>query len=458
MRFIKSGATTIIFKFIAMSASLGVSVLIGRTLGPDGRGTYGLIMTIIVLSTNFGLFGLAGANAYLIGGDRTRSRAIGVHSLAIGLLGAAVAVTTVLVINSTYPSALRGLTPGLLIPTLLLVPIFLWGTLFSYAFLGQGRITAFNIFESVEKLLIVLLGIVCLVIAGAGLETFMVCSAASVAVFLGLYISSYFIKSPAGPLYEFRILPSALSYGIRAYVATILTYAVLRSGIFFVNSWLGTAQAGLYATAQQLAELLVIMPGIIGTVLFSRIAGGARSALTARVVRTAAVMMLPIFAILAAARKLIIVLLFGIEFAPAADIFLIFLPGTYLLGLEVIIASEFAGCGYPWPAALAWLPVLIINVTGYALLIPRLGVAGAAISTTFSFLILFAYILLYYRQQSGQNLRRILILQREDIMILAEVARSLPFINRHFKKARTHAAQAVSDKGQAEIERTGVQV
>ena len=76
MRFIRSSSITLIFKAMAMLCGFGVSILIGRTLGPEGRGVYGLVMTIIILALNFGLFGFAGANTYLISSDKNRSRSL----------------------------------------------------------------------------------------------------------------------------------------------------------------------------------------------------------------------------------------------------------------------------------------------------------------------------------------------------------------------------------------------
>jgi O-antigen/teichoic acid export membrane protein len=455
MRFIKSSGMTLAFKLISITCGLGISILIGRVLGPDGRGVYGLALTIIVLSTNFGLFGLAGANAFLVGGDKGRSRAVGVQSLLTGFVGAAIAASAILLIDYFNPSLFTGLDKNLLIATLALIPLFLWGTLFSYAYLGQGRIAAFNLFESIDKLLILLVGVICLMIFHTDLQTLLVCIAITMAALVAVYVLLYFRQSPVGQIGDLTLLWPAICYGIRSYVATVITYAVMRSGIFFVNYYLGASEAGLFSTAQQISELLVIVPSVIGTVLFSRITRGEGSALTAKTVRTAAVVLLPVFGAMALARDLIFVTLFGPEFAASSTVFLIFLPGAYLLGLEVIMAADIAGRGYPWPAALAWIPILILNVIGYHVLIPHYGINGAALSTTFSFFVLSAFILVYYRRMTGISLRDILIIKREDIQILSRSIRSLLPERQATIDERHDDAKAVSDKGPVEITRVG---
>ncbi len=386
-----------------MACGFAVSVLASRLLGPEGRGLFGIAMTVIVLSTNFGLIGLAGANAFLVGNHRERARALGTQSLLVGLLGGGIAAASIYFVNLTWPDFLGGLDGGMLWATLALIPMSLLGTLFSYSFLGQGKIVAFNAFESGQKILYLAAGVAILFFLGLPLASYMITIALALGIITVSYVAWYFVSAPPGPIYNPGLFPAAISYGIRAYVATVTTFAVMRAGILFVSHYCGTAEAGLYSNAQQLAELLVVIPSVIGTMLFSRVAGGDKAELTARVTRTSAAIFLPVFAVMALFRTGIITLFFGAEFLPSSDVFLIFLPGTFLLGLEVIISSDIAGRGYPWPAALAWIPILALNIVGYLLLIPRYGINGAAASTSLSFVIMFVFMVWYYKKISGSG-------------------------------------------------------
>lgn len=425
MSFIRSSSATLIFKGLAMVCGFGVSVLTGRLLGPEGRGIYGLAMTVVVLSSIFGLFGFSGANAYLISGDKRRARAIGVQSLIVGAVGALLIWGIIAVLNIIFPSILAALNGGLLISVLALIPIFLWGNLFSFAFLGIDKVAAFNLFETGQRALFMGAGILVLLLWRGSLDSYIFAVAVAMAVALLFYIVWYFRSIPQGPAFHRGLLASAATYGTRSYVATILTYAVMRSGIFFVDHYQGTAAAGLFSTAQQMSELLVIIPSVIGIMLFSRVAKGGNDELTVRVMRTTVAIFLPIFIGLAVARNLIIEILYGAAFMPASDVFLVFLPGTFFLGLEVILASDIAGRGYPWPAALAWLPALALNIAGYMILTPLYGAYGAAASCTISFIAIFVFMLAYYRRLSGQKLTRLLVIQREDITAILALPMAL---------------------------------
>ena len=455
MRFIRSSSTTMIFKILSMGCGLGISILIGRLMGPGGRGLYGLAMTVIVLSVNFGLFGFAGANTYLVGGDRTHSRAVGTQSLLVGLLGGLAATLAVLAIRHAHPQVFGELRGTILWATLVIVPFFLWGTLFSYAFLGMGRIISFNLFEASQKSMLMATGMVMLLVFHLGLEVFFVVIATGIGMIAAAYIVKYFASAPPGPLYNIRLIPRAMSYGVRAYVATLTTFAVMKAGIFFVNYYKGSADAGLYSAAQQMAESLVIIPSVIGTVLFSRIAQGETKHLSAKVMRTLSFLFLPIFAALALGRNLIFTSLFGMEFLPSGQVLLLLLPGTFLLGIEVIMAADIAGRGYPWPAALAWFPILIINVTGYILLIPRYGINGAAFSTSLSFITLFVFMTWYYCRLTGHRPLELFLVHGEDLRIVISAVKTAAFAG-NFNASRIESdTKSLPHEAQTEVERVG---
>lgn len=438
---------------IAMVCGFGVSILIGRVLGPEGRGIYGLVMTIIVLSQNFGLFGFASANTFLISIDKSRSRSLGLQSLIIGAIGSLIVITAIYIINMNWPTIIGGLDSTLFWATLSLVPIFLWGSLFSCAYLGRGMIVSYIMFETGQRAIFMLLAIVVLGLLHWGINSYMILVSISISVMVLAYVALYFKSAPQGPALNLKMVPSALTYGIRSYSATVVTFAVMRSGIFFVNYFCGTAQAGMFSVAQQMAELLVIVPSVIGTVLFSRIASGDSKELTAKVTRTATAIFLPLFVFLALIRNVLVTLLFGVEFLPAAEVFLILLPGTFFLGLEVLIASDIAGRGYPWPAALAWIPILIMNVVGYSLLVPRFGINGAAFSSTVSFIAIFAFILWYYRRISGQKLRTMFIVDKNDLKKILSIPKEIIPSRLLVLRKKKNDVQTVLHKDKAEIER-----
>ena len=453
MRFIHSAGATLVFKAIAMISGLAASIIIARVLGTEGRGIYALIMSIVVMAASFGVFGLTASNTYYLAGQNRRVRAIGVHSLLAGILGALLTVLIVHAIRYTYPSILQGLNDSLLWLALAIVPLFLWGNLFSFAYLGRRKIFAFNAFETAQRVIFFSLSVILLWALSTTFEIYFTAVLVAVTILVISYITYYFIGAPEGPLFNSELLKPSFSYGIRSYVATLLTLAVMRSAVFFVNHFGGNTEAGLFAVAQQVSELLIIVPSVVGIVLFGRISDGSSDNLTPRVVRTIAFTFLPASIGLFFASDFLVVFIFGIEFLPAAGALRWLVPGSYLLGLQVLLANDIAGRGYPWPAVLFWVPTLIVNFTAYYFLIPGMGINGASISLSLSFALMFVLISVYYIRTRKVMFSELFIIKSEDIRTLLQLLKdSLGKGRRISDKEKLDAAASDHNKDKAQTQ------
>jgi O-antigen/teichoic acid export membrane protein len=455
MRFIQSSGATLIFKTMAMTCGFGASLLIARILGPQGRGLYGLIMTVLVLATVCGLFGFASANAYLISKDRSRTRAFGTISLIMGALGSALAVLVITGLSCAWPGALGDLHGRLLWATLALVPVFLWGNLFSCAYLGRGDIIDFNLFETGQRFVFALSAAVVLCALKASMTSYVMTVVIVLYLLLLIYVIRYYLTARPGRIFDMTLFKPAFSFGMRSYVATLVTYGVIRSGIFFVTYYRGTAEAGQFAVAQQLSELLVIIPGVIATILSPRIARGDAEHLTPRVMRIVAALLLPMFLAMLFAREFLIAGLFGSQFLPASDVLLILLPGAFLLGLETILAADMAGHGYPWAAALAWVPVLCLNAVGYLILIPRFGIKGAALSSSISFAAIFLLLLFYYKRMHKCRILPMFLIEYDDVRTMIFVVHEFIFRRTDTRVKANDAGEAAPLEGRAESQKVG---
>src|SRR5207253_7088014 len=62
------------------------------------------------------------------------------------------------------------------------------------------------------------------------------------------------------------------AYGLRAYIAIVLSYLVIKLDLLLVNGYLGPRQAGLYSVAATIADGIFVLPTVIGVNLFPRVA------------------------------------------------------------------------------------------------------------------------------------------------------------------------------------------
>lgn len=268
MRFVRSAGITLGLKVMSLAFALGVSIILGRVLGAEGRGVYGLVMTVIVLASSFGIFGIGSANTFFVARDKSCARQVGIQSLLVGLVGGVMTTAIVLGLSSGMPSMLQGINGVVLVMTIVLIPIYLWGNLFSRSFLGLGDVVAFNAFETMGRIVFFGAGLVTILWLNMTLDSFLTAVAVCMAVFIVVYIYRYFRLAEPGGHNPGGLISRSLAYGLRAYIAAVFTWATIRSGIFFVNHFNGPSDAGLFSVAQQLSELLIIIPSVVGTVLF----------------------------------------------------------------------------------------------------------------------------------------------------------------------------------------------
>ncbi len=456
MRFIKSAITSLIFKAIAMTAGLAVSIVIARVLGPEGRGVYALVMTIIVLSASFGVFGLTAANTFFAANNVKMSRTIGTQSIVAGLAGAVLSIAVIYLIDTVNPIIFRGLNDVTLALTFAMIPLFLWGNLFAFAYLGRGKILPFNAFETGQRVIFFIMSLLFLWYWQESFETFLLAVLVTVGFLVLIYAINYFRDVSPGPHYESGYTATSFAYGIKSYAATLLTLAVMRTGVLFTNYFGGNEAAGFFAVAQQISELVIIIPTVVGTVLFGRVSKGDSYYLTPMVLRTITVIFLPVTVLLFFVSEQLVISIFGAEFASSVAPLKLMLPGAFLLGLEVIMAKDIAGRGYPWPAVLAWIPVLIINVIGFAVLIPKYGVNGAAIAVSISFMTIFILITSYYVRLSKTSLSQLFLIKKEDVRTLFDELQTLVSGDSiSNEKGRPSENRTVSDQTKTEMQNMG---
>ena len=77
-----------------------------------------------------------------------------------------------------------------------------------------------------------------------------------------------------------------LRYGLRIYVAALVSLLVIRLDLLLVNAFLGSDEAGLYSVAAALADGMFVLPMVIGLNLLTRVARGDPDQATAEIFRS----------------------------------------------------------------------------------------------------------------------------------------------------------------------------
>jgi len=110
-------------------------------------------------------------------------------------------------------------------------------------------------------------------------------------------------------------------------------------------------------------------------------------------------------------------ILFGKEYAEATIPFVVVLLGTIGASIGKCSYPFFLFIGKPWIHTITTGVSLIVNVGMNIVLIPSMGILGAAVATLISYSLYgVLYILLLWKY--GHNLRKLLLVQKSDLSML----------------------------------------
>jgi O-antigen/teichoic acid export membrane protein len=159
-----------------------------------------------------------------------------------------------------------------------------------------------------------------------------------------------------------------------------------------------------------------MMPNVISTLLFPRTAGAQDHSgeMTCRVTRHAVFIML-ILCAAAIPAAFILAAIYGPGFSQVPILFLILLPGIFLLGIETIQVQHFAGLGLPRTIPIFWIGVMTLNLALNISLVPRFGAYGAAISSSLSYVVIFILVAAYFRARTGLGIGYAFLIRRDEL-------------------------------------------
>jgi len=215
-----------------------------------------------------------------------------------------------------------------------------------------------------------------------------------------------------------------IRYGLKFHIAVVAAIVIVRADLLLVNHFRGAAEAGVYAVAGQMANLVLMLPAVIATLLFPRTSAepDPQARLTMRVTRHTAFILL-IICLVAVPCSFLIPVIYGSAFQQSTLQLLILLPGVYFMGVESVLVQHFTGSGLPIAVPMFWVVVVICNLVLNVLLIPTYGATAAAVVSSLTYALIFLLVAIYFRVKTGNNLSNALVIERQEFRALMSLER-----------------------------------
>jgi O-antigen/teichoic acid export membrane protein len=197
-----------------------------------------------------------------------------------------------------------------------------------------------------------------------------------------------------------------------AHFSNILAFANYRLSYYFVAHYADAPAVGVLSVGVALAEAIWLIPRSTALIQYVDLVHAtdkhAQIEPTLRVARLTLLTTALAVLVLCALPPQALAAVFGAEFGAARPVILRLAPGVVAMAVNVICSTYFAGVGRYRVNNLATTVGLLVTVPACWLLIPRLGIGGAALATTLSYLVSTGFLLGQFRRATGAGLRAFL--------------------------------------------------
>lgn len=217
---------------------------------------------------------------------------------------------------------------------------------------------------------------------------------------------------------------SAVRYGAAIVAAAVLTSLAGRADLLVVHALLGDSDAGLYSVGLTVSTLPTYAAGAISLVGFprqSRSSTDAFNELTAAMVRMSALAATLSTAVVAAATPIVIPSFFGEPFRPATQPTLLLLLGALPWAFQLVLGRSAAAGGRPTVLTRSYVASLLTMLALDLVLVPWLGLAGAALASSAAPLAGCIVLLRWWRSRSEEASLTLLIPGRRDMVALVRL-------------------------------------
>lgn len=386
--FVKKVVETFGTRVLLIIIGLATSVIIARILGPEGRGICAIATTIAAISMQFGNLGLHSSNTYYISKDNDLLPKLLGNSLFISLGLGSVIVFILGIIFYLLPSIvpIHGLILNL---ALLSVPIGISYLLLQNLLIGLDLIRDYNKIELISKIAsMCILFIVILSQAVTPETVFLSGVIISIATLLWV-LKKIFNNLATYPTTDYTLFKNNLFYGLKSYFACLFATIVSRVDILLISNFVGLKQAGIYAIASTIADMVSLIPTTVGGLLFPKLSAQkdfiTKQKYTLKIGIILTIIMLIVVLFMCSISNFVINLFYGKEFINAANIFFWLAIGLLPLSFCNAYAQLLASIGNSYLYSLTWAICLgvkfcisfwIINNIGYE----KIGISNFAIT------------------------------------------------------------------------------
>jgi O-antigen/teichoic acid export membrane protein len=209
---------------------------------------------------------------------------------------------------------------------------------------------------------------------------------------------------------------ASVNYGLKVMLGSILQYLIYRADILLIGFFLTQTEVGWYYVSVLIAERLLFLTQATATVLLPAASSSEehrdKTPLLSRLNFTVVFIGSVIIGISA---YWIIPFLFSEDYSNSVLPLVIILPGIICLSVSKLLSADLSARGLPQYSLYVSILNFLLNISLNFILIPNIGIAGAALSSSVSYSAALFYQVYLYKKITGISFKELMLIKKGDL-------------------------------------------
>jgi len=389
---------------MCMALTLAYQSILAKFLGPGGRGEYALCVMFATLGYVGLLLGIDWAISYFVSAGRiSRNQAYStalVGALLVFVVGGVLGSLVIRIPIEFFTKA----SPAAFQMAVLWIPFLALTCCMEGALRGLREFRFLSLLMPLRWLSVIAATVILVKLVGMGATGPIVADIAATIIVTVIVLTRARVKYAFRPqLPSWKSIREMVHYGMRILVSSVGMLVNARIGTLLLGFFATTEQIGQFAVAMGVMAVIISVSDVTGQVIQPRVARDekGRPELVALCARELALLStVAIAAILLLAKPLFSVV-FTKEFYPAIPLLWILAPAVIIRCASKCLLPYFNGTNRPGIGSIATVVNLAVNLGLLIVLLPRLGLPGAAWAASVSYIACAVVLVFFFGRCSG---------------------------------------------------------
>lgn len=427
MGYKKNIASNFVTQIITSALAFVVSIIVSRVLGPEGKGVAAYFLLFFTTIGQYGHFGITYATPYFSKKTEYDSEEV-FHSNFSYTITMCSIISLIILLGRHFGLIFKEydyfmIFLGIFTLTFTMIMEFL-----STFYIANERIIEVNRINLTSNLIKLFIIFILWITSTLTVYTYLLVLAFplifnTVSMRRNLKVNFKYVLNS-------DLLKREFKFGMTIYLATLFIFMNYKIDQFFIKFMLGEAQLGVYTVAVSLAELLFLIPGSVAGAILGRLYNMSndsqeeRKRLTSGTIKVTfyVTFILMIAGIICTA---LIPYIYGESYSGAVLPTIVLFIGILFASIGKISSSYFQSSGEPKVHLYITFLVFMVNISMNWILIPIVGIVGAAIASSVSYTVYgISYVIIFIKREKF-TFEGLFLLNKNEREIICSTVRKL---------------------------------